>query len=479
MGTLVSPILFSKQFKIPAKELDKRDLLDPVLNSDTKVFIDPLLLRSSNNKVIATNGLKLFRDKFHDVLRLVGAYNEIGDVAWKAAFKNLGLDERKETCLGFGGSSVSGSSRPADLKQRILITARQILDLGIKDPEIISLMGFLEEGVGPDTISDMATNAIVPALVTITQEVCDTFKIPKRSFWINRTEFLLPSNPFAKRPHGILLVPRDILRDLPIAVDMSDVSRVAFENQIIRERVNALIVDFAKVTLKEKKKILKEAALQSAKDFLDLFESLLNINRAYDPNADPDGIYSFRHALEEVATQFPRVIAPLGAKTEVELARVVREIIDQFRDLIENKNISALLWNGSVPRKEKAAQLVFYAIAEAYCRSNNIEIAPETHSGGGPVDFRFSKGFNARYVVELKLSTGSVEHGYETQLETYRAAADNCPGALLVIKVGSQKQLDKKLKAIETIRQSRIDKGEYASEIYVVDATLKPSASRR
>ena len=157
----------------------------------------------------------------------------------------------------------------------------------------------------------------------------------------------------------------------------------------------------------------------------------------------------------------------------------MNEIIDQFRTLIEKNDLAKLLWHGSQPRKEKAAQLLFYAVAEAYCRANDIEIAPETHSGGGPVDFRFSKGFDARYVVEVKLSTGTVVHGYSKQLDAYREAANNCQGALLVIKVGSQKQLSDKLKKIEKIRLERQTKGESPSAIHVVDATLKPSASTR
>lgn len=479
MGTLVSPVLFSEHFKVSAKELDKRDLLDPVLNSDTKVFIDPLLIRSSNNKLLASEGSRLLREKFGNVLRLVGAFGKVGDPAWTAAIKHLGLDERKETCLGFGGSSVSGSSRPLKLKAQMLLTARQILDLGVNDPEIISLMGFLEEDVGPDTISDLATNAIVRVLAKITNEFCKDLAIKTKSFWINGEEFFIPPNPYARKPHGVLLVPRDVLRDLPIATDIQDVSRVAFENQVIRDRVNALIVDFAKATLKDKKRALKDAALQSAKDFLDLFESLIKADKAYDIKADPDGIYSFRTALKEVAVQHPRAIAQLTASTEAELIRVINEIVDQFRDLIENKDLSGLLWNGNTPRKEKAAQLLFYAVAEAYCKSNNIEIAPETHSGGGHVDFRFSQGFHYRYVVELKLSTGAVVHGYETQLEAYRAAANNCGGALIVIKVGEQKQLDSKLKKVEKIRQSRIATGEYTSAIHVIDGTRKPSASHR
>jgi hypothetical protein len=479
MGKLVRPVLFSTQFGIPKIELEKRNLLDPILNADTKVFIDPLLLRSSKDKIVSSDGLHLLRERFQNVMRLLIASNAAGDAAWRAAASQLDLDERQETCLGFGGSGVSGSSRPDVIKARILTTTREVIGLGISDPEIISLMGFLEEDVGPDTISDLTTNAIVPALARLTQEFCREHDIPMKKFWIAGGDVLLPENPFARKPHGVMLVPRDVLLDLPIAADMSDVSRVAFENKIIRDRVNSLIANFAKATVAEKKAALKSAALHSAKNFLDIFESLVKADRAYDPEADPDGIYGFRKALKDVAQQHPRRIAMLRENTATELVRVVNEIIDQFRVLVEDRDLSHLLWNGDQPRKEKAAQLLFYGVAEAYCQANNIEIAPETHSGGGPVDFRFSRGFAARYVVELKLSTGSVVHGYETQLDVYRKAANDCDGALVVVIVGSRKVFDDKMKKVRANEKARHENGERPSAIHVIDATKKPSASRR
>jgi hypothetical protein len=210
-----------------------------------------------------------------------------------------------------------------------------------------------------------------------------------RRFWVVGQETRLPINPASQGRHGIALVPRDIIRDLPLAADMSDVSRVAFENSIIRDRVNALIADFAKATIKDKKRALKAAALQSAETFLDLFDALLNSDTPYEAQADPDGIYVFREALTRVAKEYPLTITKPRSKTQPELIRVVKTIIDHFRILVENKDISSLLRNKSNPRNERAAQLLFYAVSEAYCKANKVEISPETNMGGGPVDFKF------------------------------------------------------------------------------------------
>jgi hypothetical protein len=155
---------------------------------------------------------------------------------------------------------------------------------------------------------------------------------------------------------------------------------------------------------------------------------------------------------------------------------VVDEVTTQFKHLIENNDLSRLLWDGSNPKSEKAAQLVYFGVADSYCKANNIDISPEVHSGGGPVDFKFSTGYNGRLLVEIKLSKGTVEHGYRDQLETYKTAAKTEEGLFLVINVG---RMGNKLKKIQKLRQAQIAQGHRASDIVVVDATRKPSASKR
>lgn len=96
--------------------------------------------------------------------------------------------------------------------------------------------------------------------------------------------------------------------------------------------------------------------------------------------------------------------------------------------------------------------------------------------GGGPIDFKFSSGYRARVLVEMKRSMGTVVHGYEKQLEFYRTAAQTDHAVFVVINYGD---LGEKLNAIRAIRQGRLAAGERASEIIVIDATPKASSSKR
>lgn len=119
---------------------------------------------------------------------------------------------------------------------------------------------------------------------------------------------------------------------------------------------------------------------------------------------------------------------------------------------------------------------VFQAIAHAFCKANNIDMSPETNMGGGPVDFKFSKGYEARVLVELKRDSGTVRHGYETQLEHYKEASDTFFGIFVVIDYG---KLGDKLDTINEIRKAQLLAGKRASDIVVIDATPKKSASKK
>lgn len=144
--------------------------------------------------------------------------------------------------------------------------------------------------------------------------------------------------------------------------------------------------------------------------------------------------------------------------------------------MIEKNDLSRLLWDGTSPKSEKAAQLVYFGIADSYCKANNIDISPEVHSGGGPVDFKFSSSYTARLLVEIKLSKGAVEHGYKEQLETYKTAAKTSEALFLIIDVG---KMGNKLIKIKALQKAKLASGQRVTEIVVVDAKRQASASKR
>jgi hypothetical protein len=267
------------------------------------------------------------------------------------------------------------------------------------------------------------------------------------------------------------------LRELPVATDWSDIDRVVQHNAVLRQLVNKMIGSITKATIKQKKKALKTIALQSEGTFQKLFTDLLAGNpQGYDFGKDKKNVEALREILTSTPQKFPLYIVKPTVPSVSESRRVVSEITAQFKHLIEDCDLSRLLWDNSNPKSEKAAQLVYFGVADSYCKANNIDISPEVHSGGGPVDFKFSTGYAGRLLVELKLSKGKVVQGYEEQLETYKAAAQTEEALFLIIDVG---KMGTKLTKIKKIQAERQAAGDRAADIVVVDAKRKPSASKR
>jgi hypothetical protein len=475
MGKIKNPKLFSKEFHVDPRELKKRKLLDPILNGDTRLFIDPILLSASKNPIIQKAGLAQFTQHFGNVIRLLKVSKAQGDLPWRNAGKILTLNELPELCLGYGGNSTRGRRLAKATRIKVLSTAKEIVDLGVDDPELFSLIGLLEEGVGPDTIGDMTANAVIRALVEITTEAAKELGVTTKGAHIAGLEARLPFNKEANK--SVLLVPTDILRDLPVAADWSDISAAASENEKIRTRVNDLIGDIWKHTLKKQKDEIRQAALSSKDAFRTVLDAAYLLkDSSYDFDADPDGHRIFRETLLQFAVDHPLKLTNPETKNATELRKIVDQIICHFKQLIEHNGINYLLWDGKVPRKEKAAQRLFFAVADVYCKANNIDISPETDSGGGPVDFKFSFGYDGRLLVEIKLSTGTVMHGYSTQLGVYEEAAKTFESIFLIIDVGG---LRPKLETILDQKNKKSAQDKRTPEIVVVDAKIKASASKR
>jgi hypothetical protein len=73
--------------------------------------------------------------------------------------------------------------------------------------------------------------------------------------------------------------------------------------------------------------------------------------------------------------------------------------------------------------------------------------------GGGPIAFKFSRGYHARVLVEMKRSGGTVVHGYEKQLEFHKAASQIDHAVFVVIDYGD---MGNKLAEIRKIEQNRL-----------------------
>jgi hypothetical protein len=472
-----NPVLFSAHFGIAPDKLAGLDVFDPTLNADTKLFIDPLLLRSSKHPAINADGVQAFDTYFGDIIRVLQHSQVVNDLSWRTVDRLFTFQEPKETCLGYGDRTTHGSSIGPQLRARIMETAKEIIRLGVRDPVLFALMGLLEQKIGPDRISDMTTHAIKPAILKFTEHTLATLSVVAEAFDYDGTQFQLVRNPFETVRSPIFLLPRDILRPLPVVNDWSDVAHAASKNAQLRQRVNKRIGDVWAIRTRKEKDDARAAVLRDSDALHALMEAVTASDKLpYDASMDAEGHYLWRRVLTELGTKFPLKIEKPKAETTNELERVVDEIILAFSDLVENKGQWSHLWHGTECRHERAVQRLFFAIADVYCKANNLDVSPETDSGGGPVDFKFSSGYDTRVVVEIKLSTGKVVHGYKTQLEVYKSAANTVRARYLIVDVG---KLGKKLDQVLLLKNARANRGGAVTPVIVVDGRRKESASKR
>src|SRR3989344_7244269 len=151
MSKVKNPLQFSTHFKIAPSKLRRVGVFDPTLNVDTKLFIDPLLLEGSKHPEIAS-ARDTFRKYFSDLIKLLIASKVENDIAWRTAHKRFLFSEIKGTCLGYGAGSIRGRAVGPKLAKRLVQTAKEIVDLGVRDPDLFLALPLLEEDIGPDLI---------------------------------------------------------------------------------------------------------------------------------------------------------------------------------------------------------------------------------------------------------------------------------------------------------------------------------------
>lgn len=466
------PILFSAYFDVDPLAFDNAGLLDPYVNTDTPLFIDPLLIDKSANAMLSTNGIRQFREHFQTLVRLLTIVEDEGDPAWLAAERLLSLREPAENGLGYSKKARAGTSRPREIRLQLLRTTRKIIALGSKDPEMLSLMGFLEPGVGSDTISDFTTKAMTDALAQITHDFCKENGVDLKENPLSSIALPIVSRNGEEKP--FVLIPRDVLRDLPVTDNWGDVWEAAAHNQALREKVSVMLGGIAEPTVKEQKEAIKRSVTQSSEIFDEFLKIVKSSATSYDQNDDLMGFYAFRKMIASRPSLKSEKNYDVR-KGPQEIYQVIFDALSVFRHHVENGNLWEALWAGGQPKRERASQLLFFAIADAYCRAHNVDISGEPNMGGGPVDFKFSDGYWSKVVVELKKSTGQVEHGYDKQLERYKKASETEYAIFVVIDYGGGAQ---KIRRIQKRREQALAQGRRVSEIVVIDARKKPSASR-
>lgn len=155
---------------------------------------------------------------------------------------------------------------------------------------------------------------------------------------------------------------------------------------------------------------------------------------------------------------------------------IVELIIENFKRQIEHNGLFKLLYEGQERklRHESTAQQLFFSVAQIFCLANDLDVSPETNSGSGSVDFKFSKGATNRINVEMKYSNHSrLKHGLTTQLKNYDLAEQTNCSYFVIIQVDNKDKILQEIQALDKKLHSE------RTKVKIIDGRIKGSASVR
>ncbi|CAI8834452.1 Restriction endonuclease [Brevibacillus sp. IT-7CA2] len=478
-------MLFSEVFSIKKQSDD--DWFDPILTVDTQLFIDPFLLFQQQKGFFAGSHSKIvnFFQKAFELAAKSGGNSK--SVSYKKLLSILSFPEAKELCLGYAGGDTDGSGSGPGFSKKIAAVMVDSIKLGIHNMVHFEEMSILEKGIGRDRISDITANILKSDIIRYTQDICKRHNVPMERIKVRHSSFNetflrwenefvdLPVNILGKKPVPILLIPENVLRELS-TINPQEFLDWAWEseNELLRNDFNFEV----------KNRIKKEDIIKIARSNIDLVKEYIDFREKrlsfpYDLVLDKYGFYRWYEQTREFRDVHPFILESISE--EKDLPTFVNSLVKIFENFVVDNAGYKLLWNekpNKKPKIENASQLLFLGIVKHYCYANNVDISREVDIGRGPVDFKFSTGYQQRVLLEVKRASNSkFFDGLEKQLTQYLKSEGIKHGVYLVI-LQSDDEVDKAEKI--KILAEKISREHNANiKACVIDARdNKPSASK-
>jgi hypothetical protein len=472
-------MLASDFFRVERSSSD--DWFDPILDADTELFVDPFLIFKETSGLFARAHDRLIRH-FDQAFLLIAEGNlNPSSLSYKKALALLIFKEPRELCLGYTSKGTAGLGSGTGYAESIAAAVTEAIQRGLQHPRHFEELGILNEGIGPDRISDITCTILKSFLVEYSREIAQRHSIPLAGHRIFAATFddtrlrwevpevQVPTNPFTGGP--LLFVPQRFLKDLPV-LNAED-WWVHYESELLRQDLNYEILGHVD------KSTIVEAARQNPEAVRRwTLQKEAESASGYDFQADPKGVWKWDKASAMFVAQNPLKLIP--AQSPEEFIEAIKHIVDQYRLFVEDQGGWYLLWDeaGAKEKPEHAAQLLFRGVAQSYCRANDISLDSEVNLGRGPVDFKFSTGYARRLHFEVKkLHNGKFWNGLEAQLPSYMKSDEVSDGWFLAIQYNERKiSVDRARELPERVRATG-HRNQIRLYFSLVDARPKQSAS--
>lgn len=415
---------FSEYFEVVADAED--DWFDPILDTDTRLFVDPFLIFKESGGPWSGAHDELV-EYFDSAFKLLAGHEDnLYSLHYKRVVTLMKFREPEEFCLGYTATGTRGSGAGYGLAKQITEAMRQAIKRGLdKGMAHFEELGVLVERINRDRISDITLSILKPRFIQYTQKIAEELGIeleplditnsvyePLRKRWVTGT-FNLPKNPYTGK--AILLVPKRFLRELPT---LNPDDWFDYSESILRDDMNLTVMENV-----NSKEVVRLARYRSGliREWTKAREG--QPAQPYNVDRDPKGFHNWNKLAARFVTTRP--ISPHHGE---EIHGFVGRIIAEFKHYIEHERGWSLLYNDDTrrPKREESVQLLFKGVVQHYCRSNGIRIDREVELGKGPVDFAFTRSAFERVLLEIKKMTNNdYWNGLEKQLTSY-LTSDNC-----------------------------------------------------
>jgi hypothetical protein len=472
-------MIASRQFNVTRRDED--DWFDTILNSDTRLFIDPFLIFKEDAGFWAGAHADIIRHFDHAFLLIAQGNLRPDSLQYRKAVDLLEFPEAHELCLGYTATGTRGAGGGEGYAETIAKAIADAIRRGLEHPRHFEELGILNEGIGRDRISDITATILKPYLIRYTADIAQRHGIPvarhrlragafdsQRLRW-DFAEVDVPTNPFGNKP--LLFVPQRVIRELPTLNAGAWWS--SYEDERLRQDLNYHIMG----------KVDKRTIVEAARENPDMVRAWMTQQeggpqRPYDLAKDSQGVYQWDEATLKFADQNPLALAT--ASSPESFFEVIDQLVAQFKLYVEQQGGWSLLWNDNGREKpEDAAQLLFKGIVHHYCRANNIVVDREVELGRGPVDFKFSNGYEQRAHLEIKkVHNGRFWDGIEEQLPIYMRADEVSDGWFLALQYRKTRSNNERARDLP-LRVRNVASGNGLNLRFgLIDASRPPSASK-
>jgi hypothetical protein len=217
-------MLASDYFKIKRTASD--DWFDPILNADTELFVDPFLIFKETRGFWKTAHSEIITHFDRAFMLIATGNRNPKTLPYQKALALLVFREPQELCLGYTSKGTAGLGSGFGYARAIAEAICDAIERGLEHPRHFEELGILNEGIGPDRISDITCTILKSKLVEYTQAIAErhSIRLSKHRIFASgfdanalrweSPEVEVPTNPSTGGP--LLFVPERFLKDLPV-----------------------------------------------------------------------------------------------------------------------------------------------------------------------------------------------------------------------------------------------------------------------